>query len=131
MTYLDSVKDRIGLAQALHGQNVSAEAVDLNGSKVACPCGVAFYVALVSALRGKRVRGGTVVMGDLTIQGNIRAAQSILEPLQVAAENGAINVLVPIANKAQFSALPEDVVGKLDIGFYADLDRVVLKSLEG
>ncbi|MEZ5124911.1 MAG: protease Lon-related BREX system protein BrxL [Thermoleophilia bacterium] len=131
MTYLDSVKDRIGLAQALHAQNVSAEAVDLNGSKVACPCGVAFYVALVSALRGKRVRGGTVVMGDLTIQGNIRAAQSILEPLQVAAGNGAINVLVPIANKAQFSALPEDVVGKLDIGFYADLDRVVLKSLEG
>jgi len=45
-----------------------------------------------------------------------------------AAENGAINVLLPISNRTQFSALPEDVVAKLDVSFYADLDRAVSKA---
>ena len=128
-TYLDSVKERMGLSQVFAKTNLSVEAVDLNGSKVPCPCGVAFYVAMVSALREKHIGGGTVVLGDLTIQGNIKAATSILEPLQVAAENGALTVLLPIANRTQFSALPEDVVAKLDVSFYADLDRAVSKAL--
>ena len=127
-TYLDSVKERVGLGDVLAQTNLSVEAVDLNGSKVSCPCGVAFYIAMVSALRGKHIAGGTVVLGDLTIQGNIKAAPSIIEPLQVAAENGAINVLLPISNRTQFSALPEDVVAKLDVSFYADLDRAVSKA---
>ena len=127
-TYLDSVKERVGLSDALARTNLSVEAVDLNGSKVPCPCGVAFYVAMVSALRGKHIGGGTVVLGDLTIQGNIKAAASIIEPLQVAAENGAMSVLLPISNRTQFSALPEDVVAKLDVSFYVDLDRVVSKA---
>jgi len=129
-TYLDSVKERIGMAEAMASRNFSVEAVDMNGSRVACPCGVALYVALISAARSKRIRGGTVILGDLTIQGNIKPAVSILEPLQVAAENGAINVLLPIANRTQFSALPEDVVAKLDVSFYSDLDRALIKALE-
>ena len=39
-------------------------------------------------------------------------------------------MLVPVANKAQFSGLPEEVVEQLDIVFYGDVDRAVLKSLE-
>ena len=46
---------------------------------------------------------GTVVLGDLTIQGNLKGSASITEPLQVALENGALRVLVPIANKSQFA----------------------------
>ena len=45
-------------------------------------------------------------------------------------ESGAIRVLVPISNKAQFAGLPEDVVEKLDVVFYGDVDRAVLKTLE-
>ena len=45
-------------------------------------------------------------------------------------ESGALRVLVPVSNKTQFAGLPEDVIERLDIVFYGDVDRAVLKTLE-
>ncbi|RMF92012.1 MAG: ATP-dependent Lon protease, partial [Nitrospinota bacterium] len=129
-TYLQNVKDRLGLTQELARKDIFAEAVDLSGGRVECPCGVAFFAAMISAIRNKRVQAGTVILGDLTIQGNIRGPASITEPLQLALESGAIRVLVPLSSKAQFAGLPEEVLERLDIVFYGDVDRAVLKTLE-
>lgn len=129
-SYLQSVKDKLGLAPTLAQKDICAEAVDLSGARVECACGVAFYVALMSAIQNRRLQAGTVVLGDLTIQGNLKGLPSITEPLQVAVENGAIRALVPISNKAQFTALPEEVVEKLDVIFYGDIDRAVIKAIE-
>ncbi len=38
--------------------------------------------------------------------------------------------MVPISNKAQFAVLPEEIVEKLDVIFYGDVDRAVLKAIE-
>ena len=37
---------------------------------------------------------------------------------------------MPLSNKAQFAGLPEEVVEKLDIVFYSDVDWALLKSVE-
>lgn len=129
-SYFQSVKDKLGLAPTLAQKDICAEAVDLSGARVECACGVAFYVALMSAIQNRRLQAGTVVLGDLTIQGNLKGLPSITEPLQVAVENGAMRALVPISNKAQFTALPEEVVEKLDVIFYGDVDRAVMKAIE-
>jgi ATP-dependent Lon protease len=130
IAYLQSVKDRVGLTPLLAQKDIVAEAVDLSGGHVECACGVAFFVALMSALQNRRIQAGTVVLGDLTIQGNLKALPSIAEPLHIALENGAIRALVPIANKSQFANLPEEVVEKLDIVFYGDVERAVMKAIE-
>jgi ATP-dependent Lon protease len=83
-----------------------------------------------SALGQRRVQAGTLILGDLTIQGNIKALPSITEVLQMALENGALRVLLPTGNKIQFSGLPEEVVEKMDIIFYSDADRAVMKAVE-
>ena len=124
------MKDRLGLTQTLAQKDIYAEAVDLSGSRIECPCGVAFFAAMISAIQNRRVQTGTVILGDLTIQGNSKGPASIVEPLQLALESGALRVLVPLANKAQFAGLPEEVVEKLDIVFYGDVDRAMLKTLE-
>jgi len=129
-TYLQNVKDKLGLTQMLAQKDIFAEAVDLSGGRVECPCGVAFFAAMISAIRNKRVQAGTVILGDLTIQGNIKGPASITEPLQLALESGATRALVPLSNKAQFAGLPEDVLERLDVVFYGDVDRAVLKTLE-
>ena len=92
---------------------------------------MAFFVAIMSALQNRSVEGGTIILGDLTIQGNIKPPVSIIEPLQVALDNGALRTLVPVGNKKQIAQLPEEVVEKLDIVFYGDLDRAVIRSLVG
>ena len=111
-------------------KDIYAEAVDLSGARIECACGVAFYVAMMSAIRNRQVQAGTVIFGDLTIQGNIKSPASITEPLQLALEGGALRVLIPVSNKTQFAGLPEDVIDRLDVVFYGDIDRAVLKTLE-
>jgi ATP-dependent Lon protease len=129
-SYLQNVKDKLGLAQMLTQKDVYAEAVDLSGGRIECACGVAFFAAIISAVRNRQVQAGTVILGDLTIQGNIKGPTSIMEPLQLALEAGAARALVPVSNKAQFAGLPEDVIERLDVVFYGDVDRAVLKTLE-
>lgn len=130
VSYLSTVKDGLGLAQLLAQKDIAAEAVDLVGSRVEAECGVAFYVALISAIQNRPVQTGLVVLGDLTIQGSLRAVPSINEPLQMAVHNGASRALVPLVNKAQFAALPEEVVERLDVSWYADVDRATRKALD-
>jgi ATP-dependent Lon protease len=129
-SYLQNVKDKLGLTQLLAQKDIYAEAVDLSGGRIECPCGVAFFAAIMSAIRNRQVQAGTVIIGDLTIQGNIKGPTSITEPLQLAMESGAVRILVPISNKAQIAGLPEEVVERLDVVFYGDVDRAVLKTLE-
>jgi ATP-dependent Lon protease len=129
-SYLKVVQDRMGLTPMLAQKDLVAEAVDLSGGRVECACGVAFLVAMLSALGQRRVQAGTLVLGDLTIQGNIKALPSITEVLQMALENGALRVLLPTGNKIQFSSLPEEVVEKMDIIFYSDADRAITKAVE-
>jgi len=129
-SYLQSVKDKLGLTQMLAQKDIYAEAVDLSGGRIECACGVAFFAAMISAIRNRQVQAGTVILGDLTIQGNIRGPASITEPLQLSLESGAVRALVPVSNKMQFAGLPEDVIERLDVVFYGDVDRAVLRTLE-
>lgn len=130
VSYLQAVKDKLGITPLLAQKDIYAEAVDLSGSRIECACGVAFFIAIMSALQNRRVQAGTIVMGDLTVQGNLKGVPSITEPLHVALENGGVRALVPISNKSQFGALPEETVEKLDVIFYGDVDRAVLKAIE-
>jgi ATP-dependent Lon protease len=128
---LQSVKERIGMAALLATKDCAVEGVDLSGGGADGDCGVAFYVAMISALQERTVQAGTVVLGDVSVQGNIKSLPSIAEALQIGLDNGALRALVPIANKAQLAGLPEEVAEKLDVVFYGDVDRAVLKATVG
>jgi ATP-dependent Lon protease len=125
------VKERQGFASILAQKDFAVEAVDLSGGGADGDCGVAFYVAMLSAIQNRNVQPGTVVLGDISVQGNIKHLPSISEPLQLALDNGALRALVPIANKAQVAGLPEEVAEKLDVVFYGDVDRALLKAVGG
>jgi ATP-dependent Lon protease len=43
-----------------------------------------------------------LVLGDISVQGNIKPLRSLTEPLQVAKDNGAKRALIPIENKRNF-----------------------------
>jgi ATP-dependent Lon protease len=72
--------------------------------------GIALLVALYSALKKHSRTAALVVLGDLSIQGNIKALRSLTEPLQVAMENGARRALIPLENKRNFLDVPADIM---------------------
>ncbi len=65
----------------------------------------------------------------MTIQGNIQPLQSLLEPLQLAMDNGARRVLVPTANKRHFLEVPGDIIEKVDPVFYSDPTSAAVKAI--
>ena len=54
------------------------------------------------------------MLGDMSIQGNIKPVRSLTEPLQVAMDNGARRALVPVENKRQFLEVNPDVLERVD-----------------
>ena len=109
-SYVQTHKGELGLGREVNTHDFFVEGVDLLGSKVSCEAGVAFFVALISALRRAQVAGATIVLGDMSIQGNIKGLPSLTELVQLSRDNGARRVLVPTANRRQALELDEDLL---------------------
>ncbi|MCX7109472.1 MAG: protease Lon-related BREX system protein BrxL [Proteobacteria bacterium] len=129
--YLLSQKGRIGMAQQIDTTDFHVEAIDLLSNRVACEAGVALVVAVYSAIKKQSVSAGLVVLGDLSIQGNIKSVHSLAEPLQIAMENGARRALVPLENKRNFLEVSGEIVERVDPIFFSDPMMAAIKGLGG
>lgn len=101
-SYLLSKKVEFGMGRDIDNSDFHVEAIDLLNNGVEAEIGVAFFVAAFSALRHSPVTAATLILGDMSIQGNIKEVRSLTEPLQLAKDNGVKRALVPIENKRQF-----------------------------
>ena len=128
-SYMLSQKTNLGIARELDTSDIHVEAVDLLGNRVEAEVGVAFFVACCSALRKASPLAGLLVMGDMSIQGNIKPVRSLVEPLQVAMDNGAKKALIPIENKRSFFDVSAEVLENVDPIFYGDLRTAAFKAL--
>lgn len=127
--YLKAQKNAFGVAREVDTADFHIEAIDLLGNKVAAEVGVAFFVAAFSVLRKAPPQPGLLVLGDMSIQGNIKPVRSLVEPLQVAMDNGAKRALIPIENKRSFFDVSGDVLENVDPIFYGDLRQGAFKAL--
>ena len=70
-----------------------------------------------------------MILGDLSIQGNIKSVKSLSEPLQVGMDNGARRALIPLENKRSFLEVAGDVMERVDPIFFADPMTAAMKAL--
>lgn len=87
------------------------------------------FVALCSALVGKAVESQMVVLGSMSLGGNIVPVESLAESLQVAAEAGAKRLLLPMASVGDIPTIPGELFAKFQTSFYADPKDAVFKAL--
>ena len=127
--YLQASKVRFGVAHDFDTTDFHVEAIDLLQNRVSCECGVALVVAILSALKRVPVQPALVILGDMSIQGNIKGVRTLLEPCQLAMENGAKRALIPIENRRQFLEVSGDVAERMDPIFYSDAQVAVNKAL--
>src|ERR1043166_2772823 len=127
--YLMGQKVKMGVGQQVDTTDFHVEAIDLLNNHVACEAGIALVVAIYSALKRLPVQAGLVILGDLSIQGNIKAMRSLAEPLQVAMDNGARKALIPLENKRNFLEVSGDIVERVDPVFFSDPMTAAMKAL--
>ncbi|HDR14598.1 MAG TPA: protease Lon-related BREX system protein BrxL [Desulfobacteraceae bacterium] len=127
--YLAAQKVKIGISQQVDTTDFHVEGIDLLSNHVPCEAGVALIVAVYSAIKKQSVLAGLVILGDLSIQGNIKSMRSLAEPLQVAMDNGARRALVPLENKRNFLDVSGDIVERVDPIFFSDPMTAAMKAL--
>lgn len=91
--------------------------------------GVAALIALAGALLKKSVRGGLVVVGEITLGGTIEPIHNAVTLAEMAVEKGAQSLLLPVTCRRQLFDLSDDMATKLNIEFYQDGRDALLKAL--
>lgn len=87
------------------------------------------FVALCSALVGKSLEPQMVVLGTMSLGGNIVPVENLAESLQVAADAGAKRLLLPMASVGDIPSIPGELFAKFQTSFYADPKDAVFKAL--
>jgi ATP-dependent Lon protease len=128
-SYLQSHKRDMGIAHVFENIDFHVEAIDLLSNHRQCEPGIAFIIAVYSCIKKHQVLPGLLVLGDLSIQGNIKPLVSLSEVLQLAMDNGAHKGLIPLENKRNFLDVPADIIEKVDPIFYGDPLTGALKGL--
>ncbi len=128
-SYMLAKKTDLGIARDLETSDIHVEVIDLLGNRVEAEVGVAFFIATYSAIRKSPVSPALLILGDLSIQGNIKPLRSLTEPLQVAKDNGAKRALIPIENKRNFLDVSADIMEHVDPIFFGDPKAAAMKVL--
>ena len=127
--YIRGNKVDMGIAQAFVTTDFYVEAIDLLSNRISCDVGIALIVAINSALKKHSALPALLILGDLSIQGNIKGVRSLAEPLQMGMDNGARRALIPIENKRHFLEVSADIVERVDPIFYGDPLTAAMKAL--
>ncbi|MCL4299583.1 MAG: protease Lon-related BREX system protein BrxL [Anaerolineae bacterium] len=127
--YIQGHKSDMGLVQIFDATDFHVEAIDLLANHIPCEAGIGLVVAIYSALKKLSTVPALLILGDLSIQGNLKAVRSLVEPLQIAMDNGARRTLIPIENKRHFLDVPADIMERVDPIFYGDPLTAAVKAL--
>jgi ATP-dependent Lon protease len=128
-SYLSSRKEQLRISDIFNTQDFHFQGVDLLSNHEGCEASVAVFVAIYSAALNKQIVPALIILGDMTVQGNVKGCRSLIEPLQLAMENGARRVLLPTENRRHFLEVPADTVEKVDPVFYTDPVTAANKAL--
>jgi ATP-dependent Lon protease len=127
--YMQAHGRELNINRELAVSDFHIEVIDLLANRAEVEIGVGFFTAMMSALRSSPLVAAMVVLGDMSVQGNLKAVRSLVEPLQVAMDNGARRALIPIENKRSFLEVDASVVEHVDPVFFGDPRAAALKAL--
>jgi ATP-dependent Lon protease len=103
--------------------------VELHNSGPTSAVTLSAFVALCSGVLGKPVQPQLVVLGTMSLGGNIVPVENIAEALQVAFDSGAKRLLLPMASVKDIATIPGELFAKFQTSFYADPTDAVFKAV--
>jgi len=77
-----------------------------------------------------RVRlGQLVILGDMSLGGNIVPVENLAECLRLAFDAGAKRILLPMASVGDIPSIPGELFAKFQTAFYADPVDAAFKAV--
>ncbi|MEI6785154.1 MAG: BREX system Lon protease-like protein BrxL, partial [Verrucomicrobiota bacterium] len=127
--YLKANAKKIGIDRDVAAYDFNIQVMSLMQGKDATDLGVAFYIGLISAMLGRQIGGGLVILGQMSIHGVLSRVEGLGDKLRIAMDAGAKRVMFPTENRRDFAELPAEIIDKLQIDFYSDPSQAAFKAL--
>ena len=116
--------------ESLDDYDIKVQVVNPTNANDGDNTGVAFLVGILSSILNKPVRSSLVVLGGMSIMGELDAVASITEQLQLSIDSGAKRVLIPSKNRKDVPKIPPEILDELELIFYQDPVKAAIKALE-
>ena len=129
LDYLLGHRQELGIGSEIEEHDYHVQVVQLGAPREGAQAGVPFVVALYSVLKGRSPLPALVIAGQVSIQGHVSGPHALAEALQVAMDNGARRILLPVESKRQFLDVPESIIERVDPIFYSDPLSAAIKGL--
>ncbi len=127
--YFKANSSRMSAGAHVMDHDFHIHAVELQNTGPFTHLALASLVAFASGLLGKPIQSQMVVLGDMSLGGNVMPVESIAECLQVAFDAGAKKIALPMSSAADIPSIPAELFTKFQTSFYADPVDAVVKAL--
>jgi ATP-dependent Lon protease len=127
--YFKANANRVSASIKAGDHDYHLHVVELHNTGPANAMTLATFVALCSAVFGKPLQQQMVVLGSMSLGGNIVPVENLAESLQVAFDAGAKRLMLPMASVKDIPTIPGELFAKFQTGFYADPVDAVFKAL--
>lgn len=127
--YFKANASRISASAKVLEHDFHLHVVDLQSTGLLNDMSLSCLVAFASGLLGRPTQNQMVILGDMSLGGNITPVESIAECLQVAFDAGGKRVALPMASAIDIPSIPAELFTKFQTSFYADPVDAVMKAL--
>ncbi len=127
--YFKANAHRLSGAAKVLDHDFHLHVVELQNTGPLTHLALASLVAFTSALLNRPAQNQLLVLGDMSLGGNISPVESIAECLQVAFDAGAKRVAIPMSSAKDIPTIPAELFTKFQTNFYADPVDAVFKAL--
>jgi len=127
--YFKANASRISASVKTGDHDYHLHIVELHNTGPTTALTLSSFIALCSGVLGKPVQPQMVVLGSMSLGGNIIPVENIAESLQVAFDAGAKRILLPMSSVKDIPTIPGELFAKFQTSFYADPTDAVFKAL--
>lgn len=128
--YLKAKARNLEVKKSLDEYDLHVQVVNLMGAKEGRQTGIAFLLAMVSALVEESLPPGIAVIGDMSVKGSVLPIDNIAEGIQIINEQGGRRVLLPQTAKKGLTKVPPPLLVDLDTITYVDGEDAVRKCFQ-
>jgi ATP-dependent Lon protease len=103
--------------------------VELHNSGPTTSMTLATFNALCSAVLGKPIQSQMVILGNMSLGGNLVPVENLAQAMQVAKDAGGKRILLPMASVGDIPTIPGELFAKFQTSFYSDPVDAVFKAM--
>ncbi|MEW6207016.1 MAG: protease Lon-related BREX system protein BrxL [Acidobacteriota bacterium] len=127
--YFKANASRISVSIKPGDHDYHLHVVELHNTGPTMALTLSAFVALCSAVLGKPLQQQIVVLGSMSLGGNIIPVENLAESLQVAFDSGAKRILLPMASVRDIPTIPGELFARFQTSFYSDPIDAVFKAM--